>query len=183
MNPLPPPPPMKATALVLPVLLVLGQPVAMSSAPPEDLRQNQRARRVAIEFFRAGSLGAAISHLRQNLRPEPAPGGDQTTLPQNLIEIAGEFYNRRELAHAREATLQAHLAAEAVLAGRTTATGQRRAQLYASIGALYESVRFDLATALACYDAALALQPGDPLVRSRRAAILDKQRRRTGGAR
>lgn len=165
------------------LLTLLALPNAMLSAPADDLRHNQRARRVAMEQFRAGSPANALSHLQQNLRPEPGPGGDQTSLPQNLIEIAGDFYNRRELRLAREATLQAHHAAEPVLAGRSAASAVRRAHLHASLGVLYENVLFDLTTALACYDAALALHPTDTLSRGRRAVTAGKLQRRSGGAR
>lgn len=171
---------MKATLFLL-TLFVLT--TATFSAPAADFRHNQRARRAAMDLFRAGSPANALSHLQQNLRPETGAGGDQTALPQNLIEIAGDFYNRRELRLAREATLHAHQAAEPVLAGRSAATTQRRAQLYASLGLLYESVLFDPTTALACYDAALGLHPTDTLSLTRRAATAGKLQRRNGGAR
>lgn len=171
---------MKAITLLFTLLTL---PFVAWSAPKDDLRHNQRTRRAAMELFRSGSTANALSHLRQNLRLEAVTGGDQTTLPQNLIEIAGDFYNRRELSLAREAILQAHLAAEPVLAGLSAASSQRRAQLYASLGVLHESVLFDLTTALACYDAALTLQPADPVSRSRRALAAAKLQRRNGGAR
>lgn len=171
---------MKATVLLL---TLFAMPTALPSAPADDFRHNQRVRRIAMDQFRAGSPANALSHLRQNLRPEPGAGGDQTALPQNLIEIAGDFYNRRELRLAREATLQAQQAAEPVLAGRSAATASRRAQLSASLGVLYESVLHDLTTALACYDAALTLQPTDTLNRNRRDATAGKLQRHNGGAR
>lgn len=171
---------MKATVFLLTFFVL---PTVILSAPTDDLRHNQRTRRVAIEQFRAGSPANALSHLRQNLRPEPGAGGDQTALPQNLIAIAADFYNHRELRLAREAALHAHQAAEPVLAGRSTATTHRRAQLYASLGLLYETVLFDLTTALACYDAALGLHPADTLSLSRRAATAGRLQRRNGGAR
>jgi hypothetical protein len=171
---------MKATVFLF---TLFALPTAVPAGPVDDFRHNQRARRVAIDHFRAGSSANALSHLRQNLRPEPGAGGDQTALPQNLIEIASDFYNHRELRLAREAALHAHQAAEPVLAGRSAATVHRRAQLYASLGLLYESVLFDLTNALACYDAALALHPTDPLSLDRRAATVGKLQRRNGGAR
>lgn len=165
------------------LLTLFALPTAVLSGPLDDLRHNQRARRAAIDQFRAGSPANALSHLRQNLRPEPGAGGDETALPQNLIEIAADFYNQRELRLAREVAQYAHQAAEPVLAGRSNATTQRRAQLYASLGLLYETVLFDLTTALACYDAALVLHPAETLSVGRRAATAGKLQRRNGGAR
>jgi hypothetical protein len=107
---------MKAFTLLLTLLLL---PFDAWSAPRDDLRHNQRVRRAAMELFRSDSTASALSHLRRTLRPEAAAGGDQTTLAQSLIEIAGEFYNRRELPLARQAALQAQLAAEPILAGRS----------------------------------------------------------------
>jgi hypothetical protein len=169
-------------AIVL-LLTLFALPNAVLSAPADDLRHNQRARRVAMDQFRAGSPAHALTHLGQNLRPEAGAGGAQTALPQSLIEIAGDFYNRRELRFAREAALHAHQAAEPVLAGRSAASPVRRAHLYASLGVLYETVMFDLTTALACYDAALALHPTDTLSHGRRAATAGKLQRRNGGVR
>lgn len=165
------------------LLSLFALPAAVPAGPVDDFRHNQRARRVAIDQFRAGAPANALSHLRQNLRPEPGAGGDQTALPQNLIEIAGDFYNRRELRLAREAALLAHEAAKPVLAGRSAATTQHRAQMYAALGLLYETVLFDLSTALTCYDAALGLHPTDTLSLGRRAATAGKLQRRNGGAR
>jgi len=172
--------PMKATVFLF---ILFALPTAVLSGPLDDSRHNQRTRRVAIDQLRAGAPANALAHLRQNLRPEPGAGGDQTALPQNLIEIAGEFYNRRELRLARESILLAHQAAEPVLAGRSTATAHRRAQLYASLGLLYETVLIDLTTALACYDSALGIHPSDTLSLSRRASTVGKLQHRTGGAR
>jgi len=171
---------MKALTLLLALLLL---PSAAWSAPRDDLRHNQRAWRAAMEFFRRDSPADALSHLRRTLRPEAAAGGDQTTLAQSLIEIAGEFYNRRELPLARQAALQAKLAAEPVFAGRSPATAQRRAQLYLSLGVLHETVLFDERAALACYEAAVGLQPSDPVSRTRRNLTTEKLQRRSGGAR
>jgi hypothetical protein len=171
---------MKAFTLLLTLLLL---PFDAWSAPRDDLRHNQRVRRAAMELFRSDSTASALSHLRRTLRPEAAAGGDQTTLAQSLIEIAGEFYNRRELPLARQAALQAQLAAEPILAGRSPATASRRAQLYLSLGVLHETVLFDEKAAIACYDAAVALQPADPVSRSRRSLTSEKLQRRNGGAR
>lgn len=166
---------------ILPLLFLL--PCLASAALPDDVRMHQRTLRTASDLLRAGSTAGALSHLQQNIRPEPGPGGDQTALPQSLIEIACEFYNRRELHLARAAILQARQAAAPVLAGNTPATAQRRAHLYTSLGLLYETVLFDLGNAIACYDAALVLQPTDALSRARRANAVEKQTRRPGGAR
>ncbi len=169
---------MKAPALLLLAVLPLA-----AATPPDRVVQNQRVRRAATDLIRAGSIGAAIAHLRQNLRPEPINGGDQTVLPQSLLDIAAELYNHRELARAREALLQAHLAAEAVLAGRTPATAARRAQIYSTLGVLYEIVLADQRTAFACFDAAVMLDPQDANHRTRRAQLSNRIAPAKGGAR
>lgn len=171
---------MKALLLLL---TFLHLPLDMWSTPRDDFRQNQRARRAAMELFRSGSTATALLHLRRTLRPEAAGGGEQSTLAQGLIEIAGDFYNRRELPLARVAAQQALLAAEPVLADRSPATAQRRAQLYLSLGVLHESVLFDEKSALACYEAAVGLHPADPVSRNRRTLAMEKLLRRNGGAR
>jgi hypothetical protein len=169
---------MKAPALLLLAVLPLA-----AATPPDRVIQNARTRRASAELIRAGSLGPAVAHLRQNLRPEPISGGDQTALPQSLLDIAAEFYNHREYALAREALLQAHLAAEAVLAGRTAATAARRAQIYSTMGVLYEIVLADQRTAFACFEAAVTLDPHDTNHRTRRAQLANRIAPVKGGPR
>jgi hypothetical protein len=164
------------TALLLP-------PFAASAGPKEDLLQNQRTKRSAINLFQTDAAGVAVSYLRQNLRPENGPAGDVTGLVQTLIEIAGEFYNRRDMKRARETSVQAVSAAEPILSGQTQASALRRADLYASLGILHEIVMFDLRTAQTYYDAAILLNPADELSKRRKSAMVEKQQRLAGGGR
>ena len=164
------------------VVLVL-LPLQASAGPKEDSLQNRRTRAAATNLFQADTPSSAMLHLRQNLRPETGPAGDITGLVQNLIEIAGDLYNRRDMKHARETTAQALLAAEPILSGQVQAPALRRADLYASLGVLHETVMFDLQTAQRYYDSATNLNPGDELNNRRKTAAVEKQRWRTGGGR
>jgi hypothetical protein len=156
-------------------------PLSVSGKAKEDLLQNQRARRAATELFRAGSPDAAVSYLKQNLRPETGPGGETTGLVQNLIEIAVSFFNRRELNLARLSAGQALLSAESIIKGQSQASALRRADLYGSLGVLHETVIFDLKSAQAFYDAAGALNPADELNQRRKKAVSEKDKLRAGG--
>lgn len=169
------------TLIVLTALILLT--FSASAVPKEDSLQDRRTKRAAINLFQTGAPGSAVLYLRQNLRPEAGPAGDITGLVQGLIEIAGEFYNRRDIKRARETTAQALLAAEPILSGRTQASALRRADLYASLGVLHETVMFDLRSAQTYYDAASALNPADELIKRRKTANVEKQKPRDGGGR
>ncbi|HCN28431.1 MAG TPA: hypothetical protein DIT64_06605 [Verrucomicrobiales bacterium] len=165
------------------VLLASIEPLGAATGSALEFHQLQRTQRSAADLIRAGTPAQAVAHLRQNLRAEPGPGGEASALPQALLELAADFFNRREIAPARQALEQARTLAGPVLAGTTGATPQRRAQLYSSFGLLYEAILFDPANALACYEAALSLHPAEPLSRNRRLGLIEKQRRRMGGSR
>jgi len=159
------------------------QPVTAAAGPKEDSMQNRRTKHAAIALFQTDAPGSAVLYLRQNLRPETGPSGDVTGLVQSLIEIAGEFYNRRDMRRARETTAQALSVAEPILTGQMQASALRRAELNTSLGMLHETVMFDLKTAQTHYDAAGVLNPGDPLNKRRKTAIIEKPPRPAGGGR
>ena len=161
----------------------MSLPFSVSAGPKEDSLQNRRAKLSAITLFQKDAPDSAVLHLKQNLRPETGPSGDITGLVQNLIEIAGAFYNQRDLKRARETVAQALLAAEPILTGQTQASALRRSDLYTSLGMLHETAMFDLPGAQRYYDAASALNPGDPLNKRRKTVILEKRMRPVGGGR
>jgi hypothetical protein len=170
--------------LIVPTLFATLALTALAG-PKDEWVQKQRVERAALELFRSGSSASAVAQLRQNVRPEPGPGGDTVALTQHLVDIAVSFYNSREMHFARAATAQALAAAAPLLNGNgaTLPAASRRADLFGSLGLLQESVMFDLVAAQKLYDAAAALNPGDKLHKRRSGHAAEKLKFKAGGSR
>lgn len=167
---------------ILAVLVIVTYQMDGFAAQDERL-QNARAKRAAVDLLRAGASAAAVAHLKQNLRPENGVNGEGVALVQSLIELAGLFYNRREMSLAREAAVQAVRESERVKGSGSGVASNRWAEIYLSLGTLYEIVIFDLRAAQNFYEAANALAPHDEFIKRRRNAVIEKQKLRGGAGR